>query len=88
MYSNSIPIDNFPTVPINSLANTPLDRLPGFTIGKITSLGQVVSMVPVLYRLMKKKDSSLVLQGAYRSYTYETNAENYDWKDIPTEIET
>lgn len=44
------------------------------------------STVPVVYRLMKKKDGSTVLQGAYQFWDCDGYG-GHEWRDIPTESE-
>lgn len=46
---------------------------------------RVSSSVPSAYRLIKKLDGTLVLQGAYQ--WSQGIAGGHDWKDIPTEVE-
>lgn len=41
--------------------------------------------LPSSYRLLQKKDGTLVLQGCFG--WYDGNAGGHDWKDIPTEVE-
>ncbi len=49
--------------------------------------GRVQFGVPVLYRLARKPDGELVLQGAYK--WQERNSVGIEWLDIPTvEIDT
>ena len=45
------------------------------------------SSKPDVYRLLKKKNGELVLQGMF-TWNDGNNKFGYDWKDIPTEIET
>jgi len=44
------------------------------------------SAVPVVYRLMKKKDGRTVLQCAYQFWDSDGCCE-HEWRDIPTEAE-
>ena len=44
-----------------------------------------VDLKPSAYRLLQKKDGTLVLQGCFG--WYDGNAGGHDWKDIPTEVE-
>ena len=51
------------------------------------SMMKTGSTKPESYRLFKKKNGELVLQGMY-TWTDGNNKFGYDWKEIPTEIET
>ncbi len=44
------------------------------------------STVPVMYRLMKKKDGTTVLQGAYQFWGGDGCC-GHEWREIPTEWE-
>ncbi len=57
------------------------------TDGSISFIGaaRVERAAPIAYRLMKKRDGTLVLQGCY--YWTLGPAIGFEWRDIPTEIE-
>lgn len=56
--------------------------LTGMRISGV-SVGRVESLTPALYRLAKKPDGTLVLQGAYTWHQGGCKG-GHEWRDIPT----
>ena len=58
--------------------------ITGMPIGSVSYTGssKVENTIPSAYRLAKKTDGILVLQGAY--YWQEGGDSGYTWRDIPT----
>ena len=52
------------------------------SLSKTTVAAHVESTIPSGYRLMKKKDDTIVLQGAY--HWSEGFKDGHEWRDIPT----
>lgn len=53
-------------------------------IGKVTA-ARTEHHAPAAYRLLQKKDGTLVLQGAY--YWNQGARYGHEWRDIPTVVE-
>ena len=47
----------------------------------------IINNTPEAYRLIKKKNGELVLQGMFEFLDYHYASGGIIWKDIPTEIE-
>ena len=58
--------------------------ITGMPIGSVSCItaARIENTSPSEYRLAKKTDGILVLQGAY--YWQEGNDSGYEWRDIPT----
>ena len=54
-------------------------------IGTVTA-ARTERLAPDAYRLLQKKDGTLVLQGAYY-WTQGARYGGYEWRDIPTVVE-
>ena len=59
--------------------------MSGFTIATSKAV-RTESNTPIAYRLMKKRDGTLVLQGAYQWFEG-FSMSGIEWRDITTEIE-